>query len=176
MADGAGRRFVLVDPAAGTREPAFDHGRLAAAPADAAEQPVDPDALPFAAVEPVGDAVEFVAFGEYWRCGLDDYTCERAEFTPPGTPLEVLSPDRTVAVSQRGPDLWARSLSDGREWALTTDGGPDHQYGTGPAGTGNSTLLRKIGLPHLPPAVVWSPDSGPVGCWSSWNAPTSPGS
>ena len=31
VAGGAGRRFVLVDPAAGTREPAFDHARLAAA-------------------------------------------------------------------------------------------------------------------------------------------------
>ena len=31
VSNGAGRRFVLVDPAAGTREPAFDHARLAAA-------------------------------------------------------------------------------------------------------------------------------------------------
>ena len=31
VSNGAGRRFVLVDPAAGTRGPAFDHARLAAA-------------------------------------------------------------------------------------------------------------------------------------------------
>ena len=31
VSNGDGRRFVLVDPAAGTREPAFDHARLAAA-------------------------------------------------------------------------------------------------------------------------------------------------
>jgi dipeptidyl-peptidase-4 len=30
VSNGVGRRFVLVDPAAGTREPAFDHARLAA--------------------------------------------------------------------------------------------------------------------------------------------------
>ncbi|MGW5053520.1 prolyl oligopeptidase family serine peptidase [Actinokineospora sp. NPDC004072] len=160
VATGAGRRFVLVDPAAGTREPAFDHARLAAALTAAAGQPVDPDALPFPAIDLTADAVEFAAFGEFWRCGLADYTCERAEFTPPGNPLEVISPDGKVAVSRRGHDLWARS--DGREWPLTTDGAPDHGYGYGPASAGNPTLLRKLGLPHLPPAIAWSPDSTKV--------------
>ncbi|MEU7032612.1 DPP IV N-terminal domain-containing protein [Streptomyces sp. NPDC046237] len=162
VSNGAGRRFVLVDPAAGTREPAFDHALLATALAAASGQQVDPEALPFAAVELNGNAVEFAAFGEYWRCHLDGYACERAAFTPPGNPLDVPSPDSNFAVSRRGHDLWARSLSDGREWALTTDGEPAHQYGTGPECTGNGTLLRKIGLPYLPPAVAWSPDSTKV--------------
>ncbi|MEH6379419.1 DPP IV N-terminal domain-containing protein [Streptomyces sp. KLMMK] len=162
VSNGAGRRFVLVDPAAGTREPAFDHVLLAAALAAASGQQVDPEALPFIAVELTGNAVEFHAFGEYWRCRLDGYVCERAEFTPPGNPLDVPSPDKKVAVSQRGHDLWARSLSDGREWALTTDGEPGHRYGSGPDCTSNGTLLRKFGLPHLPPAVAWSPDSTKV--------------
>jgi hypothetical protein len=65
-------------------------------------------------------------------------------------------------VSRRGYDLWARSLSDGREWALTTDGEPDYRYGSGPDSTSNATLLRKFGLPYLPPAVAWSPDSTKV--------------
>lgn len=162
VSNGVGSRFVLVDPAAGTREPAFDHTLLAAALAAASGQRVDPEALPFTAVEQAGNAVEFAAFGAYWRCRLDGYVCEPAEFTPPGSPLEVPSPDKTVAVSRRGHDLWARSLSDGREWALTTDGAPDHQYGPGPDSTANATLLRKIGLPYLPPAVAWSPDSTKV--------------
>ncbi|TCC45096.1 S9 family peptidase [Kribbella capetownensis] len=162
VSNGAGKRFVLVDPEAGTREPAFDHARLAAALTAVSGQEVDPESLPFMGIALAGNAVEFDAFGEYWRCSLDTYTCERAEFTPPGNPLEVPSPDNKVAVSRRGHDLWARSLSDGREWALTTDGEPDYQYGAGPASTGNSTLLRKIGLPYLPPAVAWSPDSSKV--------------
>jgi dipeptidyl aminopeptidase/acylaminoacyl peptidase len=160
--NGVGRRFVLVDPAAGTREPAFDHTRLAAALTAASGQPVDPEALPFTAIEPAGNAVVFDAFGGRWRCRLDSYVCEPTEFAPPGNPLAVPSPDGRFAVSRRGHDLWAHSLSDGREWALTTDGGPDHQYGPGPDCTGNGTLLRKIGLPHLPPAVAWSPDSTKV--------------
>ncbi|MER5762213.1 DPP IV N-terminal domain-containing protein [Streptomyces sp. NPDC002082] len=159
---GTGRRFVLVDPAAGTREPAFDHPRLATALAAASGHPVDPEALPFTAMEPVGSAVEFDAFGEHWRCDLDGYTCERAESAPPGSPLEVPSPDGKFAVFRQGHDLWARSLSDGRTWALTTDGAPGHAYGAGPDCTANATLLGKIGLPHLPPAVAWSPDSTKV--------------
>jgi hypothetical protein len=149
-------------PGGGHREPAFDHALLAAALAAASGQQVDPEALPFMAIELAGNAVEFDAFGEHWRCRLDSYACELAEFTPPGNSLEVPSPDEKVAVSQRGHDLGARSLADGREWALTTDGEPDYQYGSGPDCTSNGTLLRKFGLPHLPPAVAWSPDSTKV--------------
>jgi dipeptidyl-peptidase 4 len=162
VSNGTGKRFVLVDPTAGTREPALDHARLAAALASTSGQQVDLEALPFMAIELAGNAVEFDAFGEHWRCRLDSYACEQAEFTPPGNPLEVPSPDMKVAVSRRGHDLWARSLSDGREWALTTDGEPDYQYGSGPDCTSNGTLLRKFGMPHLPPAVAWSPDSTKV--------------
>ncbi|WP_406210158.1 DPP IV N-terminal domain-containing protein [Kitasatospora sp. NBC_01560] len=56
----------------------------------------------------------------------------------------------------------ARSTADGRTWPLTADGAPARQYGAGPESTGNATLLRKVGLPHLPPAAAWSPDSTKV--------------
>ncbi|MDA0564610.1 DPP IV N-terminal domain-containing protein [Streptomonospora sp. S1-112] len=154
-----GRRFVLVDPAAGTREPAFDHARLADALAAAAGQPVDPEALPFRAIEPAGTGVEFDAFGEHWRCDLATYTCERAEAAPPGVPLAIPSPDGKLAVSRRGNDLWGHAPAEGREWALTADGEPGRAYATNPEAVGNPTLLRKFGLPYLPPIVAWSPDS-----------------
>jgi dipeptidyl aminopeptidase/acylaminoacyl peptidase len=94
--------------------------------------------------------------------GTREPLTEPPAFTPPANPLDVPSPDNKFAVSQRGHNLWVCSLTDGTEWALTTDGEADHQYGAGPAATGNSTLLRKIGLPYLPPTVVWSPDSTKV--------------
>jgi hypothetical protein len=56
----------------------------------------------------------------------------------------VPSPDKKVAVSQRGHDLWARSLADGREWALTTDGEPDYQDGSGPDCTSNGTPAAQV--------------------------------
>ncbi|GAA2694772.1 MULTISPECIES: DPP IV N-terminal domain-containing protein [Actinosynnema] len=78
---------------------------------------------------------------------------------PPIAPLEVPSPDGGHAISRRGDDLWVRALPGGAERPLTTDGAPDHAYGASPQALGNATLLRKIGLPHLPPAASWSPDS-----------------
>jgi dipeptidyl aminopeptidase/acylaminoacyl peptidase len=159
VSHASGKRFMLVDPAAGTRAPAFDHARLAAALATASGQRVDAEALPLPAIALAGNAVEFDAFGEHWRCHLDSYTCELADSTPPGNPLEVPSPDGKLAVFRRGHDLWARSLPDGREWPLTTDGEPAYQYGTGPEGTNNGTLLRRFGLPYPPPVAAWSPDS-----------------
>lgn len=104
--DGAGSRFVRVDPAAGTREPAFDHDR----PAATSGRHVDPGALPLAAFErpttpwsPHASA----AFDAYRRCRPDTYTCESAAFPTPGNPLEVPSPDGATAVSgpvgRRGP-------------------------------------------------------------------------
>lgn len=78
----------------------------------------------------------------------------------PGNPLEVPSPDGKTAVSRRGQDLWARSGE--REWALTTDGVEGHGYGYGPDAMSYGTLMRKFGLPHMPPALAWSPDSSRV--------------
>ncbi|SEP76988.1 S9 family peptidase [Lentzea albida] len=78
----------------------------------------------------------------------------------PGNPLEVPSPDGKIAVSRRGHDLWARSGE--REWALTADGVEGHGYGYGPDAMSYGTLMRKFGLPHMPPALAWSPDSSKV--------------
>lgn len=150
-----GPQFVLVDPAAGTREPAFDHGRLATALAAAAEQPVAD--LPFAAIDLVDGAVEFDAFGAHWRCPLDSYTCTKAGQA--ANPLEVLSPDKRWAVFARDHNLWVRATGSGAEWALTADGTPDQSYGTLIDAVLPFTLMKKLGLPGLPPAVSWSPDS-----------------
>ena len=76
-----------------------------------------------------------------------------------GDPLSVVSPDGRTAVFLKGHDLWARSVEDGREWALTTDGTRDLSYGTGPDAMAQLTLLAQIGLPHMPPVAAWSHDS-----------------
>jgi dipeptidyl-peptidase-4 len=154
-----GRRFVLVDPRAGVRAPAFDHEKLADALAGASGQSVDTAALPFAAVNLTADAVEFGAFGQAWRCSLDSYACEKIDVAAPGDPLQVPSPDGRLAVFRRDHDVWLRSLEDGQERALTDDGDVDHDYGASPDYFMYSVILKKMGLPHAPPAVAWSPDS-----------------
>src|SRR5215203_4567543 len=72
VSNGAGRRFVLVDPAAGTREPAIDHALLAAALAAASGQQVDPEALPFMAIELAGNVRS--------RCPSGGTTCGRTRW------------------------------------------------------------------------------------------------
>ncbi|MEO9236990.1 MAG: DPP IV N-terminal domain-containing protein, partial [Jatrophihabitantaceae bacterium] len=67
--------------------------------------------------------------------------------------------DRKVSVYRAGHDLHARSHDGSRDWALTADGTAEHDYGANPDYLMYSTLLAKIGLPHLPPALIWSPDS-----------------
>jgi dipeptidyl-peptidase 4 len=159
LADTAdGKRFVLVDPAKGTREDAFDHERLAKALAKESGQDADAAALPFSAIAIAPGAVEFDAFGAHWRCSLESYDCERSQAAAPGNPLEVPSPDGRHAVYRAGHDLHVR-LPDGGERALTSDGTADRDYGANPDYLMYSTLLAKIGIPHMPPAVAWSPDS-----------------
>ncbi|MFC6085314.1 S9 family peptidase [Sphaerisporangium aureirubrum] len=154
---GDGRRFVLADPEKGTREDAFDHIRLAARLAEASGQDVHPGALPFFAIALVDDAVEFDAFGAHWRCSLATYECGKSEAAPPGDPLAVVSPDGRHAVYRSGHDLRLRTPDGDR--ALTADGTEEQDYGANPDYLMYSTLLAKLGLPHMPPAVAWSPDS-----------------
>jgi hypothetical protein len=146
----AGHRFVLVDPATASKRPAFDHERLADALAATTGGPVDSAALPFPALELQPGAVRFFAFGAHWHCSLDEYACERVEGHAPRNPLEVTSPDSKWVAFRRGYDLWLRSAETGEERALTSDQLDSMAF---------AGMMRKLGLPGLPPLVAWSPDS-----------------
>ena len=89
----------------------------------------------------------------------DDYVHEQTEAAPSGNPLEVASPDGKHAVYRDGHDLRVRTLDGGEDRALTTDGTEERDYAANPDYLMYSTLLTKLGLAHLPPAVSWSPDS-----------------
>jgi dipeptidyl-peptidase 4 len=154
-----GQEFILAEPARHSRKPAFDHGRLAAALQSASGTPVNAAALPFAAIEIKNDAVEFFALGSYWRCSLTSYRCEQVRDHVFANPLEVKSPDGKWVVFRRGYDLWIRSVASGQERALTSDGAEDYAYGAQPDTFSYKVLIRKFGLPYLPPLVSWSPDS-----------------
>src|SRR5437879_12402227 len=66
---GGRREFVLVDAEKGTREPAFDHQRLAAALAKATEKKIDLDRLSIEPVEFAGkESFVFEAEGKRWSC------------------------------------------------------------------------------------------------------------
>ncbi|MEJ5275069.1 MAG: DPP IV N-terminal domain-containing protein [Thermogemmata sp.] len=72
------REYWLVDAQRGEKQPAFDHGRLAAALSRAARQTVTADRLPIDTLEFSEDlgTLRFTALGRRWSCDLKDYRCQ----------------------------------------------------------------------------------------------------
>ena len=157
-----GATFVVVDPAKGTKGPAFDQGKLAAALTAATDGRMKADAhhLVISEIEFAdGDKTVVVGNGgRKFRCDLSGKgLC--TEVVTPGAKggdgsgrsrggAEV-SPDKTKAAFIRNWNLWVRDLKTGKETQLTTDGVKDFGYATDNAGWQMSDN----------PIVVWSPDS-----------------
>src|SRR5688572_17210990 len=74
-----GNQFVLVDPDAWTRGPAFDHARLATGLSSAANATYTSVTLPFQAFNYTSDrqAIEADAGTSRFRCTLTEYSCTR---------------------------------------------------------------------------------------------------
>ena len=148
MSVPGGAEFVLVDPARGIRERAFDHEKLAAALSTAASGRYTALTLPFSDIDLTADgrSVEFVAAKRRWSCDRQGTLCTskgdapapRAGFGPggPGGPARdsVASPDGTKAAFVRDFNLWVRDVASSKETQLTTDGIKDFAYATNDAG------------------------------------------
>jgi dipeptidyl aminopeptidase/acylaminoacyl peptidase len=157
-ADGA--KFVLVDPVKGTRAPAFDHAKLAAALSTATGNTYTAGNLPFQEIEfsADGHSVSVLAGGR-WKCDVEGSKCSAEEGAAPaaggggrggrGGAPEVLSPDKKHAAFIRDSNLWVRDAATNKETALTTDGVKDFGYATDNAGWTASDR----------PILLWSPDS-----------------
>ncbi|MCH7824174.1 MAG: hypothetical protein IH849_05180, partial [Acidobacteria bacterium] len=65
-----GNEFILGDPENGTREPAFDHARLAEALSEASGEAFEAYGLPFARFELDADMIRFNAAGRGWACNI----------------------------------------------------------------------------------------------------------
>jgi dipeptidyl-peptidase-4 len=164
-----GSEFILVDPAHGTRAPAFDHAKLAAALTTAAGGDAKFDAahLPFQQLEFSADAksITVSAAGHRWTCAVDGSTCAAAAAGAKpatgsgdengGRPArgaarnDTPSPDGTRTAFIREENLWVRDVASGKETQLTTDGVKDFGYATDNAGWTRSDR----------PILLWSPDS-----------------
>ena len=164
-----GSEFVLVDPAKGTRAPAFDHARVAAALSAATGTNYEAGKLPFTEFEFSANRAEisFNVGNRRWTCGVEGDKCtatERAAEAPPGgrgggggrgagtgpgVRNDVLSPDGKRAVFIRDWNLWIRDVATGKESQLTADGVKDFGYATDNAGWSKSDR----------PIILWSPDS-----------------
>ena len=153
LADEA-RQFILVNPAAVTREPAFDHQRLAAALSAAAGADYTADHLPFEMIEFADGGATTLRFttGERtWDCNLQTYELSESDGPaviapqrePPTTrrrrpagregpqgqprPEEAKSPDGQHSAVIREHNIVLLS-ADGSEMQLTTDGSADFAY------------------------------------------------
>ncbi|MGA3189476.1 MAG: DPP IV N-terminal domain-containing protein [Bryobacteraceae bacterium] len=160
LPDGASE-FVLVDPARGTRLPAFDHVKLAAALSKAAAATYTAHQLPFQEIEFSGDgqSVLFSAASKKWKCDVAGAACVsegaasavRGRGGRGGAPVrnDALSPDKKHTAFLRDYNLWVRDAGTTKETQLTFDGVKDFGYATDNAGW--TTSDRAI--------LVWSPDS-----------------
>lgn len=155
-----GKEFVLVDPAAGHRQPAFDHARMAKALSLATGARYVHSQLPFDEFQFTRDdgAVEFRVDETAWRCDLSTYQCVQVDPDRLARPGELPSPDGRWAARVEEHDLYIRCLHSGEEHRLTFDGEPYYDYATAPEARTTGVTDRLAKKP-LPPVAVWSPDS-----------------
>ena len=154
-----GSEFLLVDAAKGTRAPAFDHAKLAAALSTATGTTYDARHLPFTDFEPSLDwqTIAVTVQRRRWKCDLTAYQCTAEGNAATGgqgggrfgAANFILSPDKKRAAFIRELNLWVRDVATGKETQLTTDGVKDFGYATDNAGWTHSDR----------PVLVWSPDS-----------------
>jgi dipeptidyl-peptidase 4 len=158
-----GVEFILVDPALNTRQPAFDHVRLAAALSTASGKAYDSRKLPFEAIEFVkeGTAIQFDVEKTRWTCDLQTYVLAKSEAPKPAAPGESLSPDGRWAAFVKDHNLFVRPTAGGADVQLTTDGLPNYDYATETEQSTSAVTVRLSGM-KTPPLLLWSPDSRKV--------------
>ena len=149
-----GSEFVVFDAAHGTRQPAFDQAKIAAALSAAAGATYNAAQLPFMTFEfsADGKSISFQVKGRHWTCDLQASECAGEPKPAKGAaerPEEELSPDGKRAAFIRDYNLWVREVANGKETQLTTDGVKDFGYATDNAGWIHSNR----------PILLWSPDS-----------------
>jgi len=145
-----GNEFVLVNPARGTRGPAFDQARVAASLSVAAGTMYERYRLPFAAFtfEDADRSIAFNVGDKRWTCDVQGVKCAPSTGIQ-APPDSVLSPDGSRAAFIREFNLWIRDMATGKDTQLTRDGVKDFGYATDNAGWVRSER----------PVLLWSPDS-----------------
>ena len=157
--DAAGARFVIFDPVKLTKEPAFDHAKLATALSAASGQTYEANKLPFREIwfSADGRSVLLRAGRRRFECDRQGTHCtamggEAAGGRPGprgGAANEVPSPDKKKVAFIRDYNLWVRDVASGKETQLTSDGVKDYSYALDNAGWEKSDR----------PILLWSPDS-----------------
>ncbi len=133
------KEFIVVDAANGTRQPAFDHAKLAESLSRTTGKEYTATQLPIDEIEflECENAVRFKAEGKAWKCGLDDYSLTEVESSEAPTkreskksppPRRNESPDGKWLAFFKDHNLYVRDLDEGEEFSLSTDGNPEDEY------------------------------------------------
>jgi dipeptidyl aminopeptidase/acylaminoacyl peptidase len=167
------KEFILVDAEKGTRGPAFDHAKLAAALSKATGEKYEADKLPFDAIDFVeeGKAVKFAAKGKLWQCSLDDYICSESKLGKDKVAeatKSVAEGVRSALQGRRGfrgafrrndadaesPDKkWTAFIKEGNVHVRSADGKQSSALSK------EGTTAASFGMLH------WSPDSNRLVAW-----------
>jgi len=151
-----GSEFILVDPANGKLNAAFDQQKLAASLSTATGKKYEAEMLPFQTFRfsPDGKTIFFDVNKRPWKCNLATYECTQvigsaANLNSRDERNDVLSPDGKKAAFIKDYNLWVRDVASGKETQLTDDGVQYFGYATDNAGWKQSDK----------PILRWSPDS-----------------
>jgi dipeptidyl aminopeptidase/acylaminoacyl peptidase len=116
----ASKEFVLVDAEKGTREPAFDHEKLAAALTKVSGTQYQAKRLPFdsIAIADGNKTLKFQVAGASWQCDLASYECKRSPEDTPEESIESLLPQAAPSEDDESPWVCAESDEESREESL----------------------------------------------------------
>ncbi len=157
-----GSQFLWVDPAKKSKEPLFDHQKLAMALSKATGKSYEASQLPFQNLvyDAAATIIKFNTGEQFWSYNIK--TNALTENTEGATNNRVqlrgrmmanvpesVSPDGKKAVFIKDWNLWLKDFASKKETQLTFDGVKDYGYATDNAGW--KTSDRAI--------VKWSPDS-----------------
>ncbi|MGB9764789.1 MAG: DPP IV N-terminal domain-containing protein [Candidatus Saccharicenans sp.] len=141
-----GHEFILVDVEKGTKNPAFDHEKLAAALNKQTSEKFTALTLPFRNINFVDNEkfLEFEFGGWRWRCNLDTYEVKKVGQAFRGEPdgwqdvggpaaqaastESKESPDKKWNAFIRNYNVWLRSAETKEEFPLSWDGSEGNYY------------------------------------------------
>src|SRR6266571_6936008 len=152
---GDTKEFIVVDAPRGTREPAFDHAKLAAGLSKAAGAECAASKLPFDNIEFIDDdkAILFSVGDAAWKCDLNSYECSRTDSKASSASASETnsvadseaqrrggrdqrprensdrSPDGKWTASVKDHNVFVRSRDDEKEIQLSNDGKEGLAYG-----------------------------------------------
>jgi hypothetical protein len=164
---GKTKEFILVNAERGTRTPAFDHARLAAALSQTTSKEYQADQLPFDTVEFAegGKVVRFTVDGATWACDLASYACTKTDLGPIQSPAgETEGSSRfgrrgSGSGRDRGPSAdspdgkWTAGVKEHNVFVKNKDGDAEVQFST------DGTEGNAYGM------LSWAPDSKTLVAW-----------